>query len=96
MGFTIAYTSIAEEMGLTETEKGIVFSSIFYGVTVAQVKRLSSLVYIRMFYATKNSKNVDVVIYFPTVHASTYIYSCHAILMTRSLAATSPSDTAGR
>lgn len=39
MAFTIAYNSIAEEMGLTATEQGIVFSSIFYGVTVAQVKK---------------------------------------------------------
>lgn len=37
LGFTIAFTSIAENRDLTETEKGIVFSSYYYGFAVTQV-----------------------------------------------------------
>ncbi|CAM9715612.1 unnamed protein product [Ectocarpus fasciculatus] len=37
MGFSIAFTSIAEEHGLTETEKGLTLSSYYFGFTVSQV-----------------------------------------------------------
>ncbi|CAM9138832.1 unnamed protein product [Ectocarpus sp. 4 AP-2014] len=37
MGFNIAFTTIAEENGLTETEKGLTLSSYYFGFTVSQV-----------------------------------------------------------
>lgn len=38
MGFSIAFTEIATEMDLTETEKGSVFAAYYYGFAVTQVR----------------------------------------------------------
>lgn len=37
MAFSIAFTTIAEENGLTETEKGLAMASYYFGFTVSQV-----------------------------------------------------------
>lgn len=37
MAFSIAFTIIAEENGLTETEKGFAMASYYFGFTVSQV-----------------------------------------------------------
>lgn len=37
MAFSIAFTTIAEENGLTETEKGFAMASYYFGFTVSQV-----------------------------------------------------------
>lgn len=37
MAFSIAFTTIAEENGLTETEKGFALASYYFGFTVSQV-----------------------------------------------------------
>lgn len=43
MAFSIAFTTIAEENGLTETEKGFAMASYYFGFTVSQVKDKKTL-----------------------------------------------------
>lgn len=38
MGFSIAFTDIATEMRLSETEKGSVFASYYFGFALTQVR----------------------------------------------------------
>ena len=38
MGFSIAFTDIATEMKLTETEKGSVFAAYYFGFALTQVR----------------------------------------------------------
>ena len=42
MGFSIAFTDIATEMGLTETEKGSVFAAYYFGYALTQVRTIKT------------------------------------------------------